>query len=98
MGGIEDYTHEASSNGTGQWNGDYPAYKSVGRVKNQFMARFADLPRTSEDPGSRLPVDSVDITIAETNTEGGTGNAHSGRDGESVLRSKDDGDSGTYLP
>jgi hypothetical protein len=54
------------------------------------------------DPGedketNTLPVDSLDGTVAETDTDGGTGDAHGRRDGERVLREDEDGERGTHL-
>jgi hypothetical protein len=54
------------------------------------------------DPGedketNSLPVDSLDGTVAETDTNGGTSDTHGGRDGQGVLREDQDGKSGTHL-
>jgi hypothetical protein len=54
------------------------------------------------DPGegeetNSLPVNSFDGSVAETDTDGGTGNTHGGRHGEGVLREDQDGESGTHL-
>jgi hypothetical protein len=54
------------------------------------------------DPGEdketdSLPVDGLDGAVAETDTDGGSGNAHGGGDGERVLREDQDGESGTHF-
>lgn len=47
-----------------------------------------------EDP---LPVDGAEAAVAETDTNGGTSDAHGGGDGELVLGEDKDGDGGTHL-
>jgi hypothetical protein len=54
------------------------------------------------DPGENeeedsLPVDSLDATVAETDTDGGTSDTHGGRDRKLVLREDKDGDGSTHL-
>lgn len=54
------------------------------------------------DPGENeeedsLPVDSLDVAVAKTDTDGGTSNTHGGRDRELVLGEDKDGDSSTHL-
>ena len=56
----------------------------------------------SHDPGEEqeaesLPVDGLEGTVAETNTNSCAGDAHGSRDGESILREDEDGDGGTHL-
>lgn len=54
------------------------------------------------DPGEEqethsLPVDGLVGTVAKTDTNGGTSDAHRCRDGKLVLREDEDGDGGTHL-
>ena len=54
------------------------------------------------DPGEEKETDSLEVyslqsTVAETDTNGGTGDAHGGGDWEGELREDEDGDSGTHL-
>lgn len=54
------------------------------------------------DPGEdqeedSLPVDGAQAAVAETDTNGGTSDAHGGRDGKLVLGEDEDGDGGTHL-
>jgi hypothetical protein len=54
------------------------------------------------DPGEdkesdSLPVDGLDGAVAETDTDGGTSNAHGCRDGKRVLREDQDSERGTHL-
>lgn len=54
------------------------------------------------DPGedektNSLPVDGLDGSIAETDTDGSTGNAHGGRDRKGVLREDQDSERGTHF-
>lgn len=54
------------------------------------------------DPGEHeetdtLPVDSLEGTVAQTDADGGTSDAHGGRDGERVLGEDEDGDGGAHL-
>jgi hypothetical protein len=54
------------------------------------------------DPGedeeeNSLPVDGLDAAVAETDTDGGTSDAHRGRHGELVLREDKDSDSSAHL-
>jgi hypothetical protein len=54
------------------------------------------------DPGEAekadsLPVDGAEGSVAETDTNGGTSDAHRGRDGQSILREDEDSDSGTLF-
>jgi hypothetical protein len=54
------------------------------------------------DPGedeetNTLPVDGLDSSVAETDTDGGTSDTHGGRDRERVLREDQDGESGTHF-
>ena len=58
--------------------------------------------RNSHDPGedeetNSLPVDGLDGSIAETDANSGTSDAHGGRDGERVLRKDQDGKSSAHL-
>lgn len=55
-----------------------------------------------KDPGNHEEGDSLEVnglegTIAETDTDGGTSNAHGGGDWKRVLREEEDGDSGTHF-
>ncbi|VUC31347.1 unnamed protein product [Clonostachys rosea] len=52
---------------------------------------------TGQEETDSLPVDSAPGSIAQTNTDGGTGDAHGGRDGETELRGEEDGDGGSHL-
>ena len=54
------------------------------------------------DPGedeeeNSLPVDGLEAAVAETDTDGGTGDTHGGRDGELVLGEDEDSDGSTHL-
>ena len=54
------------------------------------------------DPGedqetNSLPVDRLKSTVAKTDTNGGTSNAHGCGDGQRVLRKDEDSKSGTHL-
>jgi hypothetical protein len=54
------------------------------------------------DPGGdeqadTLPVDGLVGAVAETNADGGTGNAHGRRYGKGVLREDEDGDGRSHL-
>jgi hypothetical protein len=54
------------------------------------------------DPGedkqtNTLPVNSLDGTVAETDTNSSTSDAHGGGNGERVLREDQDGKSSTHL-
>jgi hypothetical protein len=54
------------------------------------------------DPGEdeetdSLPVDGLDSAVAETDTDGGTGDAHGCGDGEGVLREDQDSERGTHF-
>lgn len=53
-------------------------------------------PRENEEEDS-LPVDSLDAAVAKTDTDGGTGDTHGGRDRELVLREDKDGNGSTHL-
>jgi hypothetical protein len=58
--------------------------------------------RDSHDPGEQEETDSVEVdglegTVAESDTDGGTGDTHGGGDGERVLGEDEDGESGTHL-
>ncbi len=58
--------------------------------------------RDGHDPGedeetNSLPVDSLEGTVAETNTDGGTSDTHGGGDGKRVLREDKNGNGGTHL-
>lgn len=53
-------------------------------------------PREDEETNS-LPVDSLDGSVAETDTNGGTGDAHGGGDGERVLGEDQDSKGGTHF-
>jgi hypothetical protein len=58
--------------------------------------------RDGHDPGkdeetNSLPVNGLDGTVAETDTDGGTSDAHGGRDGERVLREDQDSESSTHF-
>jgi hypothetical protein len=50
-----------------------------------------------EQKGHTLKVDGLESAVAETNTHGGTGNAHRGRDGERVMRKDKNRESGTHF-
>lgn len=54
------------------------------------------------DPGEdqetdSLPVDSLEGTVAETDTDSGASNAHGGGDGQLELREQKNGNGGTHL-
>jgi hypothetical protein len=54
------------------------------------------------DPGEdeethSLPVDGLDGSVAQTDTDGGAGDAHGGGHGQGVLREDEDGESGTHF-
>lgn len=54
------------------------------------------------DPGEYQEPDSLEVdgsqgTVAETDTDGGTGDTHRSRDGKGVLREDEYGDGGTHL-
>ena len=73
-------------------------------VKEQTHEHTADGTGNGDghDPGENkqadsLPVDSLDGTVAETDTDGGASNAHGGGDGERVLGEDEHGDGGTHL-
>lgn len=53
-------------------------------------------PREDEEADS-LPVDSLESAVAETNTDGGAGNAHGSRDGKLVLGEDKDSDGSTHF-
>jgi hypothetical protein len=58
--------------------------------------------RDSHDPGKQqetntLEVNSLEGSVAETDTDGGTGDTHRGRDREGVLREYKDGKGSTHL-
>jgi hypothetical protein len=53
-------------------------------------------PREDKETDS-LPVDGLEGTVAETDSDGGTSDAHGGGDGERVLREDQDGESGTHF-
>lgn len=58
--------------------------------------------RHGHDPGEEkeadtLPVDSLEGTVAQTDTDGGAGDAHGGRHGQGVLREDEDGDGGAQF-
>ena len=44
-----------------------------------------------------LPVDSLQGAVAEADTDGGSGDAHGGRDREGELREDEDGDGGAHF-
>ena len=50
-----------------------------------------------QQEGDSLEVDGLEGAVAETDADGGTGDAHGGGDGEGVLREDQDGDGGTHL-
>lgn len=50
-----------------------------------------------EEKAESLPVDGPPGTVAETDTDGGAGDAHGGGDGEGVLGEDENGDGGTHL-
>ncbi len=45
----------------------------------------------------RLPVDSLGASVAQTDTDGGTSNAHGRENGKGLLGEDEDGDGGTHL-
>lgn len=49
------------------------------------------------EEGDSLEVNSLEGTVAETDTDGGTSDAHGGGDRKRVLREEEDGDSGTHF-
>lgn len=58
--------------------------------------------RDSHDPGEQqetntLPVDSAQLSVAKTDTDGGTGDTHGGRDGKRVLGEDQNSDSSAKL-
>ena len=53
-------------------------------------------PRDDQESDS-LPVDGLVGTVAKTNTDGGTSDAHGGGNWEGELGEDEDGDGGTHL-
>jgi hypothetical protein len=53
-------------------------------------------PGEDQEADSR-PVDGLVGTVAQTDTDGGTSDAHGRRDGQLELREEQDGDGGTHL-
>lgn len=51
----------------------------------------------SDEQADTLPVDSLVSAVAETDTDGGTGDAHRGRNGEGELGKDEDGDRGAHF-
>lgn len=51
----------------------------------------------SKQEADSLPVDSLDGTVAQTNTDGGTGDAHRSRNGEGILGEDEDGEGGAHF-
>jgi hypothetical protein len=50
-----------------------------------------------EQETNTLPVDSLEGSVAETDTDGGTGDTHGGGHWQLVLREDEDGDGGTHF-
>ena len=50
-----------------------------------------------EQKTNSLPVDSLEGAVAQTNSDGSTGDAHGGGDRELVLREDKDSDGGAHL-
>lgn len=50
-----------------------------------------------DEKTNSLPVDSLHSSVAETDTHGGTSDAHGGRDGQRVLGEDQDSESSTHL-
>ena len=81
-----------------------PRRLPLGSVEHQSHQDATDETgnRDSHDPGEEqetdtLPVDSLDVAVAETHADGRASDAHGRRDGESVLREEENGDGGTHL-
>ena len=77
--------------------GNLPA----GRVESEAHETSTDETGNGDrhDPGEEqeansLPVDGAPCAVAETDTDGGTGDAHGRGDGQLVLREDEDGDGG----
>jgi hypothetical protein len=62
------------------------------KVKRKGKRRGKDGKR-----GRLSALDRLEVTVAERDTNGGTGDAHGGRDGKTVLGSENDGDGGSEL-
>jgi hypothetical protein len=76
----------------------------VGSVEDDGHGDTADGAGNGDghDPGedkesNSLPVDGLDGSVAETDTDGGTSDAHGCRDGKRVLREDQDSERGTHL-
>ena len=76
----------------------------MGRVKRHNHKKTGDETSTGqgdnpsgEDEADLLPVDSLEIKVAERNANGGTSETLRGGDGESETRSKEHGDGGAEL-
>lgn len=83
---------------------DESCLTEVGSVEDDSHGQTTDGTGDGDghDPGEdeetdSLPVDGLDGAVAETDTDGGTSDAHGGRDGERVLREDQDGESSTHL-
>ena len=76
MRSVDEETHDATSQGTGNGDGHEP---------------------TESKETNSLPVNSLIGTVAETNTNGGTSDAHGGGNGELVLGEDKDSDGSGQL-
>lgn len=66
------------------------------QTRDQTSTRQGDDP-TAEDETDLLPVDSLEVEVAERNTNGGTSQTLCSGDGESEAGSEKDSDGGTEL-
>ena len=76
----------------------------VGSVENDTHGKTTNGTGNGDghDPGedketNTLPIDSLDGTVAETNTDGSTSDAHGCRDGKGVLREDENSKRSTHL-
>lgn len=70
--------------------------KSHKATTNQTRDGDGDDPREEQETNT-LPVDSLEGTVAKTDTNGGTSDAHGCGDGELVLGEDEGGDGGAHL-
>jgi hypothetical protein len=83
---------------------DNACLREVGSVQEETheASRKSTSNGNGHDPGEEeetntLEVDSLDSTVAKTDTNGSTSDAHRGGDGKLVLGEDKDGDGGTQL-
>lgn len=67
----------------------------LGQLGKKKKLKKNERGRTHHDPCNSLPVDCLGVTVAKSNTDGGTSDAHGGGDGETVLGSENDGNGGS---